>query len=321
MGFFSDRIESNNKLLHDAKDILKNAAAFMPAEQIEQAREEIAITGFQTHAMRQSRIVKIPAEQLQMFLKLDHIPEQDFLNLRAPFPYLYIEPFNSEFVLPQYEVVGEAIYNHTPVKGILITSTRDNADNAMIEWPGMMPGQDIVQAFHVVFFMPLPEYPENVYGATFGINREGHIVQNDEQIRRRAHVVNALLSRNISHWCIHVLNYLTSPTVLMEERHVSADLQKARARRGKEPLPGWYEIQYTKSRIRYEANVGAGVKHGFRYDVRGHFMHFTKGRMAGRVIWCPPHQRGLANDLYKPKSYRMNGHELPEQPSIYGGAK
>ena len=39
-----------------------------------------------------------------------------------------------------------------------------------------------------------------------------------------------------------------------------------------------------------------GVKHGFRYDVAGHFRRLS----AGRLIWVRPHQRGLAHELYVP---------------------
>ena len=44
---------------------------------------------------------------------------------------------------------------------------------------------------------------------------------------------------------------------------------------------------------------GAGVKHGIRYDVRGHFRRLE----TGKTIWVRPHQRGLQNELYVPKTY------------------
>lgn len=39
----------------------------------------------------------------------------------------------------------------------------------------------------------------------------------------------------------------------------------------------------------------------YRFDVRGHWKHFRKGKMAGRVIWCPPFIKGPAGKPYRPK--------------------
>ena len=45
--------------------------------------------------------------------------------------------------------------------------------------------------------------------------------------------------------------------------------------------------------------AGEGSKHGIRYDVRGHFRRMTNGK----TTWVRAHQRGLANELYIPKTY------------------
>ena len=117
-----------------------------------------------------------------------------------------------------------------------------------------------------------------------------------------------LAGERMETFAIHIINFLSSPSVKLMRAEASEALQKARLRRGKQPLPGWYEITYRhhiRESLRDKSVAETSYHHSFRYDVRGHFMRFTKGRMAGRVIWCPPHQRGLANSLYKPKGYRV----------------
>ncbi len=38
----------------------------------------------------------------------------------------------------------------------------------------------------------------------------------------------------------------------------------------------------------------------YRFDVRGHFKHFRRGRLEGRVIWCPAFVKGPADRPYRP---------------------
>jgi len=109
-------------------------------------------------------------------------------------------------------------------------------------------------------------------------------------------------------WLVHLVLFLSSPTVTI----VDADdrltwWRRAEARSsfpssaGLIPVPQWILLK----KYRKETTVGiGGFKHRFRYDVRGHWMTFKRGRLAGRVLWCPAHQRGLANEIYRPAHYR-----------------
>lgn len=47
---------------------------------------------------------------------------------------------------------------------------------------------------------------------------------------------------------------------------------------------------------------GAGSTHTVRYDVAGHWRTYTKGRDEPRRVWIHPHQRGLDNDVYRPRN-------------------
>ena len=54
-----------------------------------------------------------------------------------------------------------------------------------------------------------------------------------------------------------------------------------------------YRVSLNEEAVReYEGESESGRTINVRHRVIGHFKHFTKGRMANRVIWCPPHWRG-----------------------------
>lgn len=112
--------------------------------------------------------------------------------------------------------------------------------------------------------------------------------------------------RSLGHWVIHAVNFISSPCIRMERKEDNLGYWRSRAA---SELCG-HSVQSSevhwllmkKYRADTEISVG-GYHHRFRYDVRGHFKSFTKGRMTGRVLWCPSHQRGLANEIYRPSNY------------------
>jgi hypothetical protein len=100
--------------------------------------------------------------------------------------------------------------------------------------------------------------------------------------------------RRIFAWAVHVINFLSSPSVKLVYQAPPAPLQKASQRRGKEPLPGHYEIAYRKQ-LKDDSKDKISPKkfrHRVRYRVRGRFQRFTWGRWRGRVIWTPEPMRG-----------------------------
>jgi len=87
---------------------------------------------------------------------------------------------------------------------------------------------------------------------------------------------------------------------LHKEGEVSDAINAKRERKGKSRLEPYYVCRIRG--VQYDSEgyeKGAGVKHGIRYDVRGHFRRLE----TGKTIWVRPHQRGLQNELYVPKTY------------------
>ena len=58
-------------------------------------------------------------------------------------------------------------------------------------------------------------------------------------------------------------------------------------------------VSFDESMAREYEGDGSGRTVGVRHQVRGHFKHFTKGRLEGRVLWCPPHWRGPEIGVHK----------------------
>lgn len=169
------------------------------------------------------------------------------------------------------------------------------------------------RVLQVCFLIPLPDYFLNTHIATLAIMKDGRLLCSKQglwQTRKR-----------MIDWAIHLINFLSSPSVKLVPAEHEPALQKARARRGKPPLPGWYEITYRKHIKEYTKDKFSTRRweHSFRYDVRGHFARYTRGPMAGRVIWVPPHQRGVKHALYKPKTYRSGEPVLDSPTEVWKG--
>ena len=115
---------------------------------------------------------------------------------------------------------------------------------------------------------------------------------NDEQ-------VTGLL--NFKTLAIACIGYINCENVyLHKEGGVHPKVNEKRERKGKSRLEPYYVCRIRG--VQYDSNgyeKGAGVKHGIRYDVRGHFRRLE----TGKTIWVRPHQRGLQNELYVPKTY------------------
>lgn len=104
-----------------------------------------------------------------------------------------------------------------------------------------------------------------------------------------------------------LLTYMTAKGIVIVEESVSRQVRRA-AERARERPAAWHvvTVEPTKVLPRTDA-TGTGTRHSYRYDVRGHIRFGRHPRKDGSyshtVEWVPPHQAGLANAIYIPKTY------------------
>lgn len=315
-----------------------------PVEQPQALEEARRLQPFFTTAtgMQKSKIIRMRADQTAVFLDTPLVEGQDYKTwLRLPFDYVYVQPeqpvqfrgYVSDDVhnrdlraeieaapsgeekarLEQLLKMGDPV-----VRGVLLveldgkslTAARAREQFKKSTMASLLSSHpaygadDIKRVIAVVFLMPLPEFFMNIHGLNIGIRKDNTLV-----IKSTGHPGT---QQRMLQWAVHTINFLSSPSVKLVATAPAPGLVKARQRSGKPPIPGWYEITYRRHVQEYsKGKIATGGfkqwEHSYRYDVHGHFKRFTRGRMAGRVLWCPPHQRGLKHDLYKPKGYRQEG--------------
>jgi hypothetical protein len=109
---------------------------------------------------------------------------------------------------------------------------------------------------------------------------------------------------NLKTLAIACIGYINCENVyLHKEGEVSEAINAKRERKGKSRLEPYYVCRIRG--VQYDSQgyeKGTGVKHGIRYDVRGHFRHLA----TGKTTWVRAHQRGLQNELYVPKTYLVD---------------
>jgi hypothetical protein len=109
-----------------------------------------------------------------------------------------------------------------------------------------------------------------------------------------------------------MMAYMMAKSVTVIEEPMSRQVRRW-ANRQKEPPRPWHvvvvEPKFYASGHDPEAE-GTGRQHSYRYDVIGHLRfgrHKTRDGYSETIEWVPPHQRGLANTLYIPKTYKVEG--------------
>lgn len=104
--------------------------------------------------------------------------------------------------------------------------------------------------------------------------------------------------KNLSIACVGYIN--CENVYLHIEGGTDEATNRRRVSKGKSRLEPYYVCRIRGVQYDSAGNpTGEGAKHGIRYDVRGHFRRMTNGK----TTWVRPHQRGLANELYVPKTY------------------
>lgn len=140
-----------------------------------------------------------------------------------------------------------------------------------------------------------------------------HEENDDEEIAWNSNDPNILFSfpfenllesekyRMLAAACIDYIN--CENVYLHREGVVDESVNAKRERKGKSRMEPYYVCRIRG--VQYDSNGNehpTGVKQSIRYDVRGHFRRLENGK----TTWVRPHQRGLQNELYVPKTYLVD---------------
>lgn len=103
--------------------------------------------------------------------------------------------------------------------------------------------------------------------------------------------------------------YLNCKNISLEKIAADPKVNAGRIKRGKRPLPDYHVIKVVKTHYDLEESTKeetekTGRHVSIRFDVRGFFRRVGDG-----AIWVRPHQRGLANERYVPKIYKVEKHD------------
>jgi len=94
-------------------------------------------------------------------------------------------------------------------------------------------------------------------------------------------------------------------SINVEVIEIKGEQKKKRAKQHKDPPSPYYWCKLETKEIRQSKPDNEGPGYSHRFEVRGHFKHFKKGKMAGRSLWCPPFIKGPECAPFRPKTYNL----------------
>lgn len=99
--------------------------------------------------------------------------------------------------------------------------------------------------------------------------------------------------------------YLMAKSIVIEREPISRQVRRWNERHNIIPRP-WHIVKLDPKLISHRAAEETDRHHNYRYDVIGHLRFQHQKIKAGHrdvIEWVRDHQRGLANELYVPKTY------------------
>jgi hypothetical protein len=246
---------------------------------------------------KQAQVVLFSAEQADVFSAISE-SYQDDIDFRLPFDNVFLQ-----FLRPikfYYEKRSTNDYDRGSLLAVAVRQTKHNRSEVK-EWiekdteEGKLSidlpddGDDIF--INQLCFLYEDWGTENLKWAS-GANLKFSFSDDTRS--------NAML-----HWknlVIACIQYINCENIYLEKvGEVSESLNRKREKKGKSRLEPYYICRIRG--INYDSDpTGEGSKHGIRYDVRGHFRRYD----SGKTVWVRPHQRGLSNELYIPKQYKVD---------------
>lgn len=273
--------------------------------------------------------VLFDARQAALFDEADEFPAHDKLHM--PFKRFYVEftepvalqaqePDHSDYLRAFMVITSASLLKETAFPGVgdlaVITAFLDGDDNSYCDrtfYYHPSTGEAWVRR-STAAALGSDAPPGFEFAFPCGYQREDRIVSWWEDC-----------SISYAHLLSWMLGYMMAKGIRIEQEAISRQQRRWYEQRNK--LPRFWHKVVLDPKIVYASGDGhdEGSKHRYRYDVVGHLRfgrHRTGRKDAdGNVVysetieWVPPHQRGLANDLYIPKTTVVkSGRRIAREP-------
>ena len=252
--------------------------------------------------LKKAQTVIFSSEQVGVFFDISK-SYTDSLNYRLPFDFVFLQ-FTKSMKISFGNEVMQAY-------GMLLSQYEATEDDRSIT---IVDEGDIKFKDVRLSEIDGPLYFNSV--AVIGVDRTGGMVahQNswfsgEELLFQSIDVDKDDMTIPVAIACI---GYINCENVYLHREDVPDKVNRKREAKGKSKLEPYYVCRIRG--VNYDGNgtTGEGSSHGIRYDVRGHFRRLA----TGKTTWVRAHQRGLANELYVPKTYlvdkKMEGKQKSE---------
>lgn len=250
--------------------------------------------------LEHGQTILFSGEQADVFMDVTK-EYTDRLDFRLPFQHVYLS-FSSAVAVPCWmgdkwvedEIIGLAISQAEVTADTIDSIKKLVADPYVLfaEAPNLEIG--LMNAVHVIYKDRETTHFSWMSNADheLAVNPYGPVYESWINYKRLA---------------IACIGYINCENVYLERQgEVPESVNRKRSAKGKSRLEPYYVCRIRG--IQYDsATTGNGRKHGIRYDVRGHFRRLE----TGKTIWVRPHLRGLANELYVPKVYKISESSKP----------
>jgi hypothetical protein len=308
---FMKRVLALKKVLEEKQSIrakIEGEWYFIPYTGVNQARDAIQEAAAIGMIAAKAKTILFHSEQAQVFTNVNQ-SYFDALDFRLPFDHVFLQ-FDRP-VLIDYELRFDQDFDRGKLIAIAMRQieTTKNQHREAIEKTKELDREMGIEENN--FFEIVAEHDDTPvvlnqvcflyqdWGTEFlnwqaGTTNESLV---DEDVVRN----NAMqMWRNVAVACI---GYINCENIHLERIEQAAEAINAkRERKGKSRLEPYYICRIRG--VQYDSTdpTGTGAKHGIRYDVRGHFRRLQ----TGKTTWVRPHQRGLQNELYVPKTYLVD---------------
>lgn len=232
-----------------------------------------------------AKTILFPAQQAEVFAELSS-DYSERLDYALPFDQTLIE-FEYPIKMHDRELLGIGVSFDIFDKDDFETYFKKN--RITIEYP--------------VYGLPADDLPEHAeLHRAFGIFRNGKCTRAEWDVRDRStfFVNEKTEDATIKNLAIACVAYINCENVTLSKVVADPTINAKRKSKGKRQIEDYYICRIRG--VQYESDpVDKTDRHvSFRFDVRGHFRRLEDGRMT----WVRAHQRGVKNEIYRPKIYK-----------------